>query len=204
ANGVYEKRCNPQEAEAVCTIVRDLLKRAAPPSIGIACFNVTQRDLILDRLEAMATADTEFARRLAEARERPGDGSFQGLFVKNLENVQGDERDHIIISTTYGPDPKGRFYQRFGPLGREGGGRRLNVLVTRAREEVHLVTSIPPEIYRGLAPVPAGSAPTGAWFLFAYLKYAEELDRIYKERQKGQAEEAAPRQGAVEVMPSAY
>ena len=49
----------------------------------------------------------------------------------------------MIISTTYGPDPKGRFYRRFGPLGRAGGGRRLNVLVTRAREEVHLVTSIP-------------------------------------------------------------
>jgi superfamily I DNA and/or RNA helicase len=68
------------------------------------------------------------------------------VFVKNLESVQGDERDHMIVSTTYGPDPNGRFYRRFGPLGRAGGGRRLNVLVTRAREEV-LVTSIPREHY---------------------------------------------------------
>ena len=77
-----------------------------------------------------------------------GAASFEGLFVKNLENVQGDERDHMIISTTYGPQKDGKFYQRFGPLAAGGGGRRLNVLVTRARQEVHLVTSIPAELYR--------------------------------------------------------
>jgi superfamily I DNA and/or RNA helicase len=128
ANGVYEDSENPIEAEQVCKIVRDLLRRAQPPSIGIACFNVNQRDLIVEKLDELAVEDTEFGRKLAEARTRQGSGSFEGLFVKNLENVQGDARDHIIISTTYGPDPKGRFYRRFGPLGRAGGGRRLNVL----------------------------------------------------------------------------
>jgi len=73
--------------------------------------------------------------------------------------VQGDERDHIIISTTYGPDPKGRFYRRFGPLGMSGGGRRLNVLVTRARDEVHLVNLDPA---RGVPqPAPARGRPHG-------------------------------------------
>src|ERR1043166_2120752 len=76
---------------------------------------------------------------------RPGPASFEGLCVKNLENVQGDKRDNIIIP--YGPDPKGKFYRRFGTLDRVGRGRRLNVLITRARQEVHLVTSIP-ESYR--------------------------------------------------------
>src|SRR5205085_7008308 len=120
------------------------------------------------------------AKKLADARSRQGKGSFEGLFVKNLENVQGDERDHMIISTTYGPDKSGRFYRRFGPLGMPGGGRRLNVLVTRAREAVHLVTSTPADVYRAPPPIPAGQAPTGGWLLFSYLKYAEEVSRAYR------------------------
>jgi len=179
ANGVYEDRANEVEAELVCRIVRDLLKRAEPPSIGIACFNLVQRDLILEKLDALAVEDAEFGNRLAAARTRKGAGSFEGLFVKNLENVQGDERDHMIISTTFGPTKEGRFYQRFGPLGRAGGGRRLNVLVTRAREEVHLVTSIPAEIYRALPPVPAGQTAGGAWLLFSYLQFAQQLAAAY-------------------------
>src|SRR5206468_9905726 len=126
-----------------------------------------QRDLIVDKLDELAAADPDFAQRFAIARTRKGAASFEGLFVKNLENVQGDERDHIIISTTYGPDPSGKFYRRFGPLGRAGGGRRLNVLVTRARAEVHLVTSIPPQVYRSVPPIPSGQTPGGAWLLFA-------------------------------------
>jgi hypothetical protein len=179
ADGTYVDRVNEAEADAVCRIVRDLLKRGEPPSIGIACFNLQQRDLIVERLDELADEEPAFAKRLEKARERLGAGSFEGLFVKNLENVQGDERDHIIISTTYGPDAKGRFYRRFGPVGRQGGGRRLNVLVTRARQEVHLVTSIPREAYRALPAIPPGQTPTGAWLLFAYLQYAEKLAEAY-------------------------
>ncbi len=180
ADGIYSKRQNQAEADRVVQIVHDLLKRAEPPSIGIACLNLPQRDLIVEKLDDLAGEDSDFAKRLANARIRKGRGSFEGLFVKNLENVQGDERDHIIISTTYGPDEQGKFYRRFGPLGMAGGGRRLNVLVTRARCEVHLVTSIPTEAYRSLPPVPPGQAATGAWLLFAYLKYAEELSDLYE------------------------
>jgi hypothetical protein len=179
-NGVYEKRENEAEAEQVCRIIHDLLRRAEPPSIGVGCFNLTQRDLIVEKLEEMAAASPEFGKALAAARERRGEGSSEHLFVKNLENVQGDERDHIIISTTYGPDRQGRFYRRFGPLGMPGGGRRLNVLVTRARQEVHLVTSIPAETYRALSPVPAGQQAGGGWLLFSYLKFAEDLGARYE------------------------
>jgi hypothetical protein len=179
-HGVYEKRSNPAEADQVCKIVQDLLRRSHPPSIGIACFNLQQRDLILDQLETLAMNDSEFGRKFAEARTRRSSGSFDGLFVKNLESVQGDERDHIIISTTFGPDNKGRFYRRFGPLGRSGGGRRINVLVTRAREEVHLVTSIPESVYRAMPPIPPGETPGGAWLLFSYLSYAERLAEQYE------------------------
>ena len=116
ADGVYEKRRNKGEAEQVCKIVHDLLRRAEPPSIGIACFNMTQRDLIVETLEEWAEKDAAFASKLAEARERRGQGSSEGLFVKNLEDVQGDERDHLIISTTYGPDKNGKFRRSFRPL----------------------------------------------------------------------------------------
>ncbi len=173
--GVYEDRTNLAEADAAVALVRELLGRPKPPSIGIGCFNVAQRDLIVERLDEAAEQDAKFAKLLAEARERRGSGSFDGLFVKNLENIQGDERDHIIISTTYGPDPKGRFYRRFGPLAMPGGGRRLNVLVTRAREAVHLLTSIPRSEYAALPQPPEGTAPGGGWLLFAYLQFADAL-----------------------------
>lgn len=179
--GVYDNRTNAREALEVVKIVRKLLDDDAPPSIGIACFNLSQRDAIVEALDKSAAEDAEFGARLAAARARKGKASFEGLFVRNLENVQGDERDHMIISTTYGPDKQGRFYRRFGPLGQAGGGRRLNVLVTRARDKVHLVTSIPGEVYRSLAAPPAGTNPNGAWLLFSYLAYAEYLERAYAE-----------------------
>jgi hypothetical protein len=177
--GTYAKRGNAREAEEVVRIVRDLLSWPQPPSIGIACFNLTQRELVLDALDDAAAEDPAFGERLAAARQRRGKGSFEGLFVKNLENVQGDERDHVIISTTYGPDEKGRFHRRFGPLGMAGGGRRLNVLVTRARQQVHLVTSIPREVYLSRPQLEPGQTPGGAWLLFAYLDFAEKLGKAY-------------------------
>ncbi len=178
--GVYEDRTNEIEAQAVVALVKDLLDKPEPPSIGIGCFNITQRDLITELLDEAASENKAFGAKLADARSRRSSKSFEGLFVKNLENVQGDERDHIIISTTYGPDPSGKFYRRFGPLAQPGGGRRLNVLVTRARQEVHVITSIPASAYRSLPPVPEGTTPGGAWLLFSYLKFAEDLALAYE------------------------
>lgn len=185
-DGAYVKRRNEREAEAVVAIVRDLLGRKQPPSIGIACFNLVQRDLILQRLEDEADRDKGFGARFEAARNRAGEGSFEGLFVKNLENVQGDERDHLIISTTFGPDEQGRFRRNFGPVGRQGGGRRLNVLVTRAREMIHVVTSIPRAEYAALPEVDDQQSPGGRWLLYAYLHYAEALaDQHQRETGQG-------------------
>jgi len=175
ADGVYQDSENEIEAQKVVDVVRELLMVDAAPTVGIACMNVAQRDVILEALDDAAADDERFAKALDAARNRTNRGSFEGLFVKNLENVQGDERDHIVISTTYGPTKDGKFFQRFGPLQQQGGGRRLNVLVTRARAAVHLVTSIPQSAYRSLPPVPDGAAATGGYLLFAYLKYAEDL-----------------------------
>jgi hypothetical protein len=188
-NGQYIERQNEIEAQKVAEITRELLLGDEPPSIGIACFNISQRDLILEKLDELAAEDAKFTKALEKAWTRQGKGSFEGLFVKNLENVQGDERDHMIISTTYGPDAAGKFYRRFGPLGRAGGGRRLNVLVTRARDQVHIVTSIPESEYRRLPAIPPGQQPGGPWLLFSYLAFAESLGETYAKRA---AEHEAP------------
>ncbi len=182
ADGAYVERRNSAEAQKVVEIVAELLSRPSPPSIGVACFNLTQRETILEALDEAGTRDPAFAQRLAAARVCRGEGSFEGLFVKNLENVQGDERDHIIISTTYGRDLEGRFYRRFGPLAMSGGGRRLNVLVTRARDQIHIVTSIPSEVYRADWPLHPGQQPNGGLLLFHYLRWAEDLATTYAER----------------------
>jgi hypothetical protein len=152
-----------------------LLADAKPPSIGIACFNLPQRDLIIDLLDEKAESNAEFASQLATARERRRPDLFEGLFVKNLENVQGDERDVMIICTTFGPDPKGKFRRNFAALSGSGGGRRLNVLVTRARAAIYLITSIPRSEYAALPPVEPGRMPNGRFFLYVYLRYAEWL-----------------------------
>jgi hypothetical protein len=200
--GQYVDRANEKEADKVVEIVAELLARPKPPSIGIACFNLVQRDLIVEKLDEKADEDDAFGKRLAEARERTGAGSFEGLFVKNLENVQGDERDHMIISTTYGPDASGKFRRSFGPLGQAGGGRRLNVLITRAREQIHLVTSIPRSAYQSLPPVPAGQSAGGAWLLFAYIAFAAKLQQDYAADAEEQAAVARQAEGSLKLRPT--
>jgi hypothetical protein len=184
-DGVYHERGNEAEAAAAANLVAELLDDRDPPSIGLACFNLNQRDLILDALEERAANDKVFAGRLEKARQRRGRDSFEGLFVKNLENVQGDERDHIIISTTFGPDAQGKFRRNFGALSRVGGERRLNVLVTRARSIIHVLTSIPRAEYLSPEPIAEGQRPTGRHQLYAYLRYAERVHEIFEDWQKG-------------------
>ncbi len=174
-DGIYEDRANEKEAAAAVELAAKLLAGDAPPSIGIACFNLTQRDAILDAMAAKCEADVVFAERLEAARQRRGRDSFEGLFVKNLENVQGDERDVMIICTTFGPDPAGKFRRNFGALAQAGGERRLNVLITRARTAIHLLTSIPAAEYRAIEAAPAGVIPGGRLQLYAYLRHTESL-----------------------------
>jgi hypothetical protein len=182
-DGVYSERGNPAEAKAAADLVAELLEQPEPPSIGIACFNLPQRDLILDALDERMQQDRTFAERLEAARQRRGRDSFEGLFVKNLENVQGDERDHMIICTTFGTDKAGKFRRNFGALSRQGGERRLNVLVTRAREAVHVLTSIPRQEYLATEAEGADAPRTGRHQLYSYLRYAERLAQRYEEWQ---------------------
>jgi len=182
-DGLYKERGNEAEAKAVAALVAELLDDKQPPSIGVACFNLNQRDLILSALDERSATDRKFAERLEIARKRRGADSFEGLFVKNLENVQGDERDHMIICTTFGLDANGKFRRNFGALSRAGGERRLNVLVTRAREAIHVLTSIPRAEYLSPEPLEPGQRPTGRHLLYSYLRYAEGLGARFEQWQ---------------------
>lgn len=181
-NGTYTERTNPAEALAIVELVNELLSEPEPPSIGIVSFNINQRDLIIEVLEERVEKDREFAERFGIARKRRGRDSFEGLFVRNLESVQGDERDHIIISTTFGPDAEGKFRRNFGALSRVGGDRRLNVLVTRARAVIHVFTSIPTGEYRSDMMPETGNI-TGRHQLYAYLRYAEYIEEMFESYQ---------------------
>lgn len=132
-NGIFDRgktRQNRAEAEA---IVQELIRRSRDPqhsrqSVGVVTFNISQQNLIDDLFTEACKSDTVLEAWALEAEEP--------LFIKNLENVQGDERDVILFSIGYGPDADGRVFMNFGPLNREGGWRRLNVAVSRARQEM--------------------------------------------------------------------
>jgi len=144
-DGVYEKQTNKIEAGRIVDLLADFWRDTAGScgSIGIVSFNRKQADLIEEAIEARAEIDLEFLRAYTRERDRTQDGEDMGFFVKNVENVQGDERDIIIFSTTFGRDPNGTFRKSFGVLGQTGGERRLNVAITRARDKVVIVTSMP-------------------------------------------------------------
>ena len=201
-DGIYKDQTNPDEAAAIVNFIGRLLAEPDPPSIGVASFNLKQRTLILERLEQRAANDAQFAQGLETARRRQGRDSFEGLFVKNLENVQGDERDLILISTTFGPDPEGQFRRNFGALSRLGGERRLNVLVTRARSAIHVFTSIPRSEYSGAELPGPGERVNGRHLLYAYLRYAEHLEHAYTSYNDQLETVRGGDQVSSEVMPS--
>jgi len=178
--GCYEKgaaRINQPEAQA---LVADLVSRLKRPgfreaglTIGVVTFNAEQQGLIEDLLDA-------------ERRKDPGlepyfsDMEFEPVFVKNLESVQGDERDIIYFSITYGPDMAGAVSMNFGPLNRDGGERRLNVAVTRARHELRVFSSL-----RGEQMDLARTKAAGVRDLKHFLEFAEYGSRALVESHHG-------------------
>ena len=137
--GVYDKgrtRCNPEESKA---IVKEIIRRLSDPelqkySIGVVSFSRVQGDLIEDDLTEELDRHPEL-KEIAYNSEEP-------IFVKNLENVQGDERDVILFSVGYGADKNGKVSMNFGPLNNAGGERRLNVAVSRARYEMIVYSTL--------------------------------------------------------------
>jgi len=139
-NGIYESSANETEGRAVVEAAIDFMKKCSKQSLGIVAINAKQAEFIREELDRAVALNAE-----AAAYVQNWDPTLESIFVKNLENVQGDERDVIFISTVYGKDRNGNFYQRFGPINGIYGHRRLNVLFTRAKKRVTVFTSMSPE-----------------------------------------------------------
>lgn len=170
--GTYSEHENEMEAEAVLRILEfniQLQENGTYPSVGIATFNIAQRNLIKRKI-----AERKKFEHYARFNEKIEALEDAGLFIKNLENIQGDERDVLILSTTYGIDKSGKFSQRFGPINHTKGYKLLNVIITRAKRKVFVCTSIPEEVFLNYQDhlITEGSNNRRAVF-FAYLAYAK-------------------------------
>jgi very-short-patch-repair endonuclease len=169
-NGLYDEQVNQDEARRVIEI---LLNRIHPledgryPSVGIATFNLYQRNLILAELAKARQQNPEHDKKI--------EAFGPSLFVKNLENIQGDERDVIIISTTFGKNKEGKFRQSFGPIIQRNGYKLLNVIVTRAKMKVFVCTSIPEENIQQYPVLLQQLRNNGRAIFYAYLAYARAV-----------------------------
>ena len=165
--GRYDKgktRSNRTEAEALVSWLVAALRGtpAGTKTFGVVTFSLPQQTLVQDLLD-------QARGQFPEIETHWSDELLEPVFVKNLENVQGDERDVILFSICYGPDETGKTWMNFGPLNRKGGERRLNVAVTRARRALHVFSTMTAD-HVDLARTTA----TGARHLKAFLAYAAE------------------------------
>ena len=181
-NGVYARgrgRINREEAEAVAGMVERRLKNwleipeGERQTLGIITLNAEQQSLIWDKLDEIRRRESALEWFFADEREEP-------VIVKNLENIQGDERDVMLFSVTFGPDLAGKVTMNFGAINGTGGEKRLNVAITRARRELHIFASIRTEqidLDRSRA--------IGVRDLKAFLDYAERGSEALPARDKG-------------------
>ena len=167
ADGIYDRkasRTNEKEARALVDWVFDHVKAPGykPRSVGVVTFSEAQKDLIEGLFEERREKDPSIESFFSDENPEP-------FFVKNLENVQGDERDVILFSVGYAADKDGKLAMNFGPLNRTGGERRLNVAVTRAKEQVVVFASI-----HGSQIDLSRTSAVGAAHLKSFLEFAEK------------------------------
>lgn len=167
-NAVYDKRKNRDEAQYIAKLVRELLISKSKLSIGIVAFSMDQQSEIEYALDQLAASDSKFESMLEDEYNRIDQDQFNGLFVKNLENVQGDERDIIIMSVCYGSNSKGKMLMNFGPINRRGGEKRLNVIFSRAKKRMVVVSSILPNEIKN-------DYNEGANYFKRFLQYAKHI-----------------------------
>lgn len=164
-DGIYDRgrsRTNRVEARVVAERVISHLRDDSDRSIGVVTFSAAQTEAVLDELEKARMANPDLEEFFTDNR-------LDGVFVKNLEAVQGDERDVIVFSVGYAYDEHGKFTMAFGPLTSDAGPRRLNVAVTRARQQVEVVSSVRAHDFSL-----TDSASPGAHLLKKYLEFAEQ------------------------------
>ena len=172
-DGTFHEYMNEAEALKVIEILKQIQPRedGSYPSVGVATFNISQRNFIRKKLLWLRNQPTEqeFAEKLTALEQA-------GLFIKNLENIQGDERDIIILSVTYGKKKDGKFTQSFGPLNQQKGYKLLNVIITRAKEKIYVCNSIPESIFLNYADALAQEqANNRKAVLYAYLAYTKAV-----------------------------
>lgn len=142
-DGKWIDRCNRAEAKYIVELLKNFFEtRKENETVGVITFNVNQRDLIDDMIDIECSKEPAFAASIRTELNRKQDGEDIGLFVKNIESVQGDERDVIIFSIGYARNENGRIVRNFGWLNQRGGENRLNVAISRAKKKVHIVTSL--------------------------------------------------------------
>lgn len=179
-DGKWSDRKNIAEANKVVELLKQIIKtRKNNETIGVITFNSEQESLIEDVIDKECFNNEEFRRMYIKETSRIENGEDVSLFVKNLENVQGDERDIIIFSIGYAPNEFGKVNSSFGSLSNEGGENRLNVAITRAKKQIYVVTSIEPEQLK------VESAKfMGPKLLKSYLSYVRAVSNGNKEEVK--------------------
>ncbi len=171
--GKWIDRKNTEEAKEIVDILKNIFAtRKNGESIGIITFNSDQQGHIADMIDKACAKDAEFRSNILKETHRIENGEDVSLFIKNLENVQGDERDIIIFSIGYAPNESGKLYTSFGSLSQEGGENRLNVAITRAKSKIIVVTSIEPEDLKV-----DNSKNAGPKLLQKYLKFTRAVSK---------------------------
>lgn len=160
-DAVYEGGgVNPIEARRVADAVVEHIRTNGKLSLGVGTFGMSQQRKIQDELDQRRKKHPEIEWFFSQTGE-------EKFFVKNLENIQGDDRDVIFLSVTYGPDENGKVRRNFGPINRDGGWRRLNVITTRAKRRLRVFSSMKAE------QIDPRGIKRSAQLLRKYLKYAE-------------------------------
>lgn len=193
--GVWDHQKNREEAVAIVDWIQNFLRtRKKKQTLGVITFNSEQREEIIDLLLSRKDENGEPDSNIAMELKRIEDGEDKSLFVKNIENVQGDERDVILFSIGYAKNSDSRMFKRFGWLNTKGGENRLNVAVTRAKQKIHIFASLEPSEFNV-----DETKNEGPKILKSYLEYAkavsdrneEEIVRILS-RNSGSVLETKP------------
>ena len=172
--GKFINRINKKEAVDIVNYIEN--KIPAEQSVGVATFSLRQREEVLNQLEIRSKINFTFYKKLAALQEN-------GFFVKNIENIQGEERNVIIIGTTYGLDEEGIFKERLGPINtKKRGHKLLNVIITRAIEKIVIFSSIPENVYTGYKKLIHENGNRGKSILYAYLNYVKAIDESNKKK----------------------
>jgi superfamily I DNA and/or RNA helicase len=166
-NGLFVNRTNIKEAQAIVEYLTNTA--ASNESLGVATFSQFQQNLILDMILKKSINQPKFKLKMEGLRA-------QGFFVKNIENIQGEERDIMLISTTYGSNKTGKFNQLFGPLNSKNKGHKLlNVVITRAIKKMVVFSSVPPQYYENYHIHLEQKGVIGKGVFYAFISYAKAV-----------------------------